>query len=668
MKHFSFYINILLASLICILLLGFPASNASKKEPPVFSSAPDNYNGTELVILWESTVDVDTQQDFLLHFPFCSIIETLDNFMLISVAEPSMIPDTLSKIRNFHGVTAADPNYPLELTTTVSSEQLISDINLDEFSFQASDNLTSGLALYHNRAMPVREVIIAVADTGIDTRHPSLSDFIWTNPGEIPGDGIDNDENGYIDDLNGWDFYHDDADVCHYELSDDGLSYRAMTNDNDNHGTHVAGIIASVLRGGNLFDTAAHSVPIKIMPLKIHGGEKSSGSVANAIKAIKYAVMMEADICNISWGSSSITSSITTLEQTILESDLLFVAAAGNTGSDNDQVPMYPASFRHDNVISVTFVNQYGFLTANSNFGSGSVDIAAPGTNIYSTIVGDYSHMSGSSMAVPYVSTIAALIYSCYDNLYPAAVRELLLSTVYPLPYSDTFPLPESMSFGKNKMIVPGIPNLYQALSSPELLVPDTDAPILTATTSYTKDFIRLNITADDVSGSGIRVIKYAAGEKNLHAFRRGTAGTTVTSPGIRFAKAGNYTLYTADYAGNETLLHYYLCEDTNAPEILLSLHVSPSGYSHQLIAEFYDKESDIARICLATGEYNASTFPLETSLSFPVTNNRINLRLNTPGCYTMYAEDIRGNTSTTVFTIPLCNPAPTDSEEYTLD
>lgn len=664
MKHFFFYINILLASLICFLLFGFLTDSPSKKES---SSSSDGYNGTELVILWESTIDDSTQQEFLLHFPFCNILETLDNFMLISVAEPSMISDTLSEIRNFQGITAADPNYPLELTAAVSNEQLISDINLDEFSLQVSNNLTSGLALYHDNAMPVREVIIAVADTGIDTRHPALSDLIWTNPGEIPGDGIDNDANGYIDDLNGWDFYHDDADVCHYELSDDGLGYHAMPNDNDNHGTHVAGIIASVLRGGDLFNTSAPSTPIKIMPLKIHGGEKASGSVANAIKAIKYAVMMEADICNISWGSSSITSSITTLDQTILESDLLFVAAAGNTGSDNDQVPMYPASFRHDNVISVTFVNQYGFLTSNSNFGSDSVDIAAPGTNICSTIVGDYSHMSGSSMAVPYVSTIAALIYSCYNNLYPATVRELILSTVYPLPYSDTFPLPESMSFGKNKIIIPGTPNLYQALSSPELLSPDTDAPILTATTSYTNDFIRLNVTADD-TGSGIRIIKYAAGKKTLHAFRHGTAGTTVTSPSIRFAKSGNYTLYTADYAGNETLLHYYLCEDTGAPEILLSLHASPSGVSHQLIAEFYDKESDIARVCLATGEYDVSTFPFETSLSFPVANNRINLRLNIPGCYTMYAEDIRGNTSTTVFTIPLCNPAPTDSEEYTLD
>lgn len=664
MKHFSFYMYIILFSGLLLALFSEPVAPSEK----CISAAADNYTGTELVLLLDRPVDDTVCRDFVLSFPSCRIEETLDNFMLITVTDSSLLSDTLMKIRSFPGVTAADPNYPLELSSTLSDEQSFSDINLDEFEARSSSSLASGLDLFHNMDTPTHEVVIAVADTGIDIMHPLLSDFIWTNPGEIPGDGIDNDSNGYIDDINGWDFYHADADVCHYEPSDDGLSYRALPNDNDNHGTHVAGIIASVLRGGNLFNTGAPSVPVKIMPLKIHGGEKSSGSVANAIKAIKYAVMMDADICNISWGTSAITSSITTLEQTILESDLLFVTAAGNTGSDNDQAPIYPASFRNDNVISVTFVNQYGFLTSNSNFGAASVDIAAPGTDIYSTIVGDYAYMSGSSMAVPYVSAVAALLYAGHNNLYPGTVRSLLLSTACPLPYSDSFPLPESMSFAKGKLIVPGTPNLYQALSLSELLSPDTDAPVLTATTSYTKDFIRLSITADDAGGSGIRIIKYAAGKKSLLAFRRGTAGTTVNDTNILFAKAGNYTIYTSDYAGNETLLHYYLSEDTNAPEVLPSVHTSPSGRSHRLIAEFYEPESELTEVYLAPGEYTGATFPKDTAQPLVVKNNRINLHLTTPGSYTMYAADIRGNTSTTVFFIPAYEPVSTDSEEPALD
>ena len=669
MRKFSFYIkNILPAGLLLLIITALFTGMFSGKARLADSDIANTYSGTELVVLFDHPVDTALCQEFLLHFSSCDIVETLDNYMLVSVADVEILPDTLVQLRSFPGVTAADPNYPLELSSAASTETVFSDINLDEFASRSSSNLTAGLALFHNTVTPVREAVIAVADTGIDITHPLLSGFIWTNPREIPGDGIDNDGNGYIDDLNGWDFYHDDADVCHYEPSDSGLGYQALENDNDDHGTHVAGIIASVLRGGNLFDTNAASVPVKIMPLKIHGGEKSSGSVANAIKAIKYAVMMEADICNISWGSSAITSSITTLEQTILESDLLFVAAAGNTGSDNDQAPVYPASFRNDNVISVTFVNSYGFLTSKSNFGSGSVDIAAPGTDIYSTVVGDYAYMSGSSMAVPYVSAIAALIYTGWDNLYPAAVRDLLFSTAYELPYSDSFPLPESMKFAKDKLIIPGIPNLYQVLSSPELLLQDTDAPVLTAGTSYTADFIRLHITADDGTGSGIRVIKYALGEKSLLAFRRGTAGTAVNSSGLRFAKAGNYTIYASDYAGNETLLHYYLSEDTTAPELLATIHTSPSGRSHRLIAELVEKESEITAVYLASGEYTSSDFPMETAQPLSVTNNRIHLHLTAPGCYTMYAEDIRGNTSTTVLNIPALEPAQTDSEEPALD
>ncbi len=669
MRNFSFYINILLPGLLLFLIItALFSGTPSGQTFPADSDITDIYLGTELVILFDRPVDDALRQEFLSHFSSCDIVETLDNYMLVSVTEAASLSDTLVQLRNYPGITAADPNYPLELSSAVSSETVFSDINLDAFAAVSSSNLTAGLALFHNSVTPVREAVIAVADTGIDITHPLLSDFIWTNPGEIPGDGIDNDGNGYIDDLNGWDFYHDDADVCHYEVSDSGLGYHSLETDNDDHGTHVAGIIASVLRGGNLFDTAAASVPVKIMPLKIHGGEKASGSVANAIKAIKYAVMMEADVCNISWGSSAITSSITTLEQTILESDLLFVAAAGNTGSDNDQSPVYPASFRNNNVISVTFVNSYGFLTSKSNFGSCSVDIAAPGTDIYSTIVGDYAYMSGSSMAVPYVSAIAALICAGSDDLYPAAVRELLLSTAYELPYSEIFPLPESMSFAKGKLIIPGIPNLYQALASPELLLHDADAPVLSASTSYTADFIRLHITADDASGSGIRIIKYAPGEKTLLAFRRGTAGTTVSNSGLRFAKPGTYTIYASDYAGNETLLHYYLSEDTTAPVLLPTIHTSPSGRSHRLIAELIEQESEITAVYLASGEYTLENFPKKTALPLSAENNRIHLHLTEPGSYTMYAEDIRGNTSTTVLNFPATEPVPEDSEEPALD
>ena len=676
MKQFSSYYKYIL--LLCFFFLVCPClsgmltgSHFFRKSPDTFKShtLSEVYEGSELVLLWNHPIDATQRERFLASFPSCNIIETLDNYMLISISDSSDICDVLARIRTFPGIAAADPNYPLELCySDITGNPPVNNTSPEDFFYLPTRDLRNGLGLYLDTLPSARETIIAVADTGIDTQHPLLTDLIWTNLNEIPDDGIDNDENGYIDDINGWDFYHNDASVCHYALSETTTSYSALPEDNDNHGTHVAGIIASVLRGGSLFDTNTASVPIRIMPLKIHGGEKSSGSVANAIKAIKYAVMMDADICNISWGSSSITSSITTLEQTIRESDMLFVTAAGNTGSDNDQIPVYPASFRMDNVISVTFVNTYGLLTSKSNYGAQSVDIAAPGTDVYSTIVGNYAYMSGSSMAVPYVSGIAGLLYSCTASSYPAAIKEHLLSNIYLLPFQYNYPLPTSLSFAENKLIIPGIPNLSSALTTVAQLPTDTTAPVLSASTSYTEDFIRLNVTADDTDGSGIRVLKYASGTKNVSAFHRGTIGTAVTASGVLFAKPGNYTLYASDYAGNETILHYYLSEDAGTPVIHPSLHYSPSGNSCQLIAEFFDEESEIAAVYIHPGEYDTSNFPTADAQVLPVTDYRINLRLDTPGCYTMYAEDIRGNTTTIILTFSPEGPEPEDSEELTLD
>lgn len=672
MKHFSSYYKYIFPYFFCLLLFGvLTGSHSSAKNADRFKSCTqaDTYTGSELVLLWEQPIDAALRERFLTNFPSCNILETLDNYMLIGLSDSSGLFDTLTRIRTFPGVIAADPNYPLApASDDITEYPPVTSVSIEEYCQFSSQNLTDGLTQYHSQLTDAHEIIIAVADTGIDIQHPSLTDFIWSNPDELPQDGIDNDGNGYIDDINGWDFYHNDASVCHYASAENALGYSALPEDNDNHGTHVAGIIASVLRGGNLSFTDAPAVPVKIMPLKIHGGEKASGSVANAIKAIKYAVMMDADICNISWGASTITSSITTLEQTIRESGLLFVTAAGNTGSDNDQVPVYPASFRMNNVVSVSFVNSYGLLTAKSNYGIKSVDIAAPGADIYSTIVGDYAYMSGSSMAVPYVTGVAALLYSCKDNLYPAAVKELLLSTAHALPYEENAVLPSSMSFAQNKLIVPGIPNLSLALASVEHLDTDATPPTLSAVASYTKDFICLNVTADDADGSGIRVLKYTSGKKTVSAFRRGTVGTAITSAGARFAKPGNYTIYASDYAGNETILHYYLSDDTGAPIINPTIHLSPSGNSCQLIAEFFDEESKITAVYLVPGEYDATNFPLADAQILPITDHRINLRLDAPVCYTMYAADIRGNTTTTVLSLSPEQPDSADSEELPLD
>ena len=674
MKRFSFYINMILICSVLLLCLPVIHTDAFCGADAPTEISLDYYEGNELVVLWNQPIDLSMRNRFLTAFPGCDILETLDNYMLVSVRNTELLSQTLLGIRSLPGIVAADPNFPLELSSPVlPADPAAFPVELyeDNFSSVVSSGLSQGMALYHDAVIPAKEVVVAIADTGIDTTHPALTDFIWVNAAEIPDDGIDNDENGYIDDVHGWDFYHDDATVCHYLFSEDGLTCQALPEDNDTHGTHVAGIIASVLRGGNLHATDAAQVPVKLMPLKIHGGEKSSGSVAHAIKAIKYAVMMDADICNISWGSAAITSSITTLEQTIRESDLLFITAAGNAGSDNDQFPVYPAAFRLSNVLSITFINSDGMLTSKSNYGATTVDLAAPGTDIYSTAVGaDYAYMSGSSMAVPYVSAIAALIYTTADGLYPATVRDLILSTALPLPgattagdNSDEVSLEPASDI--IPLIIPGVPDLYHALGSLNHLSTDTTPPAISTSTRYSKNFIHLSVSADDAEGSGIRLIKYAKGSKNLTAFRRGTQGTTLPDTGLRSAKPGNYTLYVADYAGNDTLLRVKLVDDTTPPEITHTLHTSPSGHLYQLTVDVRDNESSIDAVYLLPGIHPEDLTPPEDAVPLSLTDGHGNLRLQATGPYSLYARDIKGNTSVTILEIPT---TPTNSEVPTIE
>lgn len=257
-----------------------------------------------------------------------------------------------------------------------------------------------------------REVIIAVIDTGIDYTHDKLKDFIWTNQGEIPSDGIDNDGNGYVDDSNGWNF-----------SADDNIIYNA-SNSYDDHGTHCAGIIA-----GNV-----PANKVKIMPIKILNGPNRTGTVKSLKQAIEYAEKMGADICNISLGTTIYNAG---LKELMMRSDLLFIVAAGNgkNGGDNDLVPVYPASFKANNIISVANVTDANSLNTTSNYGENSVDLAAPGTEVYSTITHNkYGYMSGTSMSAALVSAIAGTVSAENPDVTIEQVKEHIFDMVKEYP------------------------------------------------------------------------------------------------------------------------------------------------------------------------------------------------------------------------------------------
>ncbi|MDA8139301.1 MAG: S8 family serine peptidase, partial [Desulfobacteraceae bacterium] len=204
--------------------------------------------------------------------------------------------------------------------------------------------------------------VVAVVDTGCNMSHPDLAANVWTNPNEVANNGSDDDGNGYVDDIHGWDFADGDN----------------APQDASGHGTHVAGIIAASHDNGiGISGTARH---VRIMPLRFMNAF-DTGTVADAIRAIEYAINNGARIINCSWGSSGFSSSLYGIMAT---SDALFVCAAGNNGTDNDQSGFYPASYNLDNVISVAAGDQMDDLTWFSNYGKQKVHVAAPGVRIYS--------------------------------------------------------------------------------------------------------------------------------------------------------------------------------------------------------------------------------------------------------------------------------------------
>ncbi len=260
------------------------------------------------------------------------------------------------------------------------------------------------------------EVVVAVIDTGVDFSHPDLAHAAWVNEPEARGKpGVDDDGNGYVDDVNGWDF----------------LANSPAAIDDHGHGTHVAGVIAA--QGQNGVGIAGMAWNTKIMALKFLGAN-GGGSLDEAIKAILYASKMGAVITNNSWGGGGYSQ---ILRETIEEAGRkgsLFVAAAGNSGESSDEVPEYPAAYDSPFIVSVASIDNRGRLSNFSNYGLQAVDIGAPGQNILSTLPGGkMESWSGTSMAAPFVAGAAALVAAHLPGTGPLDWKARLLTTASPL-------------------------------------------------------------------------------------------------------------------------------------------------------------------------------------------------------------------------------------------
>lgn len=306
------------------------------------------------------------------------------------------------------------------------------------------------------------DLVAVVIDTGVQYNHPDLAANMWINPGEIAANGLDDDANGYIDDVYGINTITGSGDP----------------NDDNGHGSHCAGILGA--RGNNSTGIAGVAWQTKIVAAKFLDSS-GSGYLSDAIEAINYSRALKLAghkvvVSNNSWGGGGYNASLYSAIDQANAAGILFVAAAGNSASNNDTSPSYPASYDLPGIVAVASTTSAGTLSSFSNYGATSVDIAAPGSGIYSCVpTNSYASYSGTSMAAPQVSGITLLAQSrCNGTLSVAQTKEAILSSGVSYPALS------------GKVLTGAIANAYQAIAAAEAVCLGTATPTPAATATAT--------------------------------------------------------------------------------------------------------------------------------------------------------------------------------------
>ncbi len=298
---------------------------------------------------------------------------------LVRLPDGMPVPDAVAYYEADPAVQYAEPNYEVSISAVPDDPDYSQLWGMQTVSAPQAWDITTGSS----------DVIVAVIDSGVDYTHPDLAENIWINTGEIPDNGIDDDNNGFVDDYHGWDFYSEDPDPM----------------DENGHGTHCAGTIGAV--GNNGIGVAGYNWQISIMPLRFLG-PTGSGYTFDATQAVLYGTMMGARVMNHSWGGGAYSKA---LHDALAASPAIMSIAAGNDDYNLDQINYYPASYDCENIIVTAAVDSNGDIAYFSNYGKNSVDVAAPGVAILSTVLnGGYEYYKGTSMAAPQVSGLAGLL------------------------------------------------------------------------------------------------------------------------------------------------------------------------------------------------------------------------------------------------------------------
>ncbi|MGB0929348.1 MAG: S8 family serine peptidase [Chitinophagales bacterium] len=412
----------------------------------------ETYAPSQLLVKFKAGVAVAQAENTMISIS-ASVAENFENLGIqqwtlpdeVSVGGETFVTDTDMEalaeymIENDENIELAEPNYYMSAAPTTYTSYTPNDNGFPLLWGLNNTGNTGGIADADIDALEAwsmgtgnENIIVGVLDSGIDWTHPELIHNIWQNEGEdTDGDGllvldadgnwimdpddingIDDDGNGYVDDLIGWDFVDEDNNP----------------HDLNGHGTHVAGTIAAT--GDNGVGIVGVSSQVRIMPLRFLNSD-GVGLVSGAVRGLNYSMDKGVYLTNNSWGSTGVSEALRLAIEQAAEANQLFIAAAGNNGLDNDIVPNYPSSFDLDNIIAVAATNSSDQLASFSNYGVNSVDIAAPGVGILSTLPDNsYGYANGTSMAAPHAAGAAVLLWSQDLSASYTKIKDAILNSV----------------------------------------------------------------------------------------------------------------------------------------------------------------------------------------------------------------------------------------------
>jgi subtilisin family serine protease len=353
-----------------------------------------------------------------------------DGPYLISLPKEVSPEQAISRASTDNRVEYVEPNHPVYAADTVPNDPFFQFMwqlhNKPLNEYVGKQGADIGALSAWDITTGSGDVVVAILDTGVELTHPDLAANVWINPREVANNGLDDDRNGLVDDVNGWNFLRDNNEL----FEDSEVDY---------HGTHIAGIIGAV--GNNKIGTTGVAWRVKLMALKVLDGHGNKGLISNSVKAINYVISQKraganVRIINASWVNDGESRAVRDAIEAAGRAGIVFICAAGNDAKNVDQDPIYPAarSADLDCVISVAATDRFDNLQPFSNYGRKTISVAAPGTDILGVgLGGQCAEHSGTSMATAHVSGIAVLMVAHDPTFTPAQIKRRIISTAEPI-------------------------------------------------------------------------------------------------------------------------------------------------------------------------------------------------------------------------------------------